>query len=131
MQTLQLVSYYVNYISFFSYLKCTNEKHAGFVMKGLEERVHRALQETTLSNSEIARRCNVARSTVGLWKDGKSIRSDNLSTLCTILGIDDHIESSLRPQQRKIVRVISSLSPEYDDILSSLEKLLSNLDKKK
>ena len=96
-------------------------------MKGLEERMHEALLETALSNSEIARRCNVARSTVGLWKEGHAVRSDNLAKLYQALGIDENIESSLRPQQKNVVRLISTLSPEHDDILVSLEKLLKNL----
>lgn len=99
-------------------------------MKTLEERVYQALLETPLSNSEVARRCGVARSTVGLWKEGHTIRSNNLTKLCQVLGVNEHIELSLRPQQKSIVRVISSLSPEHDDVLHSLEKLLINLNKK-
>jgi len=97
-------------------------------MKTLEERVYEALLETALSNSEVARRCGVARSTVALWKSGHAVRSDNLTKLCLALGIDDSIESVLRPQQKRVVRIVSGLSPEHDDVLASLEKLLSKLE---
>jgi DNA-binding Xre family transcriptional regulator len=99
-------------------------------MNTLEKRIQKALADTALSNSEIARRCNVARSTVGLWKDGHTIRSDNLTRLCQVLGIDDQLELPLRPQQKKVVRLVSSLQEEHDDVLHALEKLLTSLDRK-
>ena len=97
-------------------------------MADLDKRIYKALLETSLSNSEIARRCDVARSTVGLWKAGNVVRSDNLVSLCRALGIDEHIEVNLRPQQKTLVRMISSLPPEHDYVLKALEVLLRNLD---
>ncbi|AUI88915.1 hypothetical protein BS333_21280 (plasmid) [Vibrio azureus] len=99
-------------------------------MDSLEKRVHKALLESTLSNSEIARRCKVARSTIPLWKEGRAIRSDNLAKVCEILGIDDSLELSLRPIQKNLVRTISALPEEHDHILKSLETLLQALDQK-
>ncbi|EHV5557690.1 helix-turn-helix domain-containing protein [Vibrio parahaemolyticus] len=96
----------------------------------LEEEVRKALNESNLSNSEIARRCKVARSTVGLWKNGQAIRSDNLSRLCTVLGINQSFDNDLRPIQTKLVRLISSMTAEDDDVLVVLEKLLIALRKK-
>ncbi|WP_039949135.1 helix-turn-helix domain-containing protein [Vibrio ichthyoenteri] len=96
-------------------------------MSELDKRVHKALLETNLSNSEIARRCDVARSTVGLWKRGNVVRSDNLVNLCRVLGIDENIEGNLRPHQKSIVRTISSLQPKHDHILETLDILLKNL----
>lgn len=95
----------------------------------LEEQVRQALYDSNLSNSEIARRCKVARSTVGLWKNGHAIRSNNLSKLCAILGINRAIEDDLRPAQQRLVRLISSMQSDDDDVLAVLEKLLLALRK--
>ncbi len=72
-------------------------------MENLEEGGHKALSETVLSNSEIARRCGVVRSTVALWKNGHTVRSNNLAKLCLVLDI-------------------------HDDVLAALEKLLGKLE---
>ena len=95
----------------------------------LEEQIRKALIESNLSNSEIARRCGVARSTVGLWKSGQTIRSDNLSKLCVVLGVNQSIEGDLRPIQTRLVRLVSSMTSEDDDVLLVLEKLLTSLRK--
>ncbi|HHY0551845.1 TPA: helix-turn-helix domain-containing protein [Vibrio parahaemolyticus] len=90
----------------------------------IEDQVRKALNESRLSNSEIARRCNVARSTVGLWKQGKAIRSKNLSELCVVLGIDLSNNQHLRPTQQRVIQLISALDQEHDDVLLALEKML-------
>ena len=100
-------------------------------METIEKRLIKALNDCPLSNSEIARRCNVARSTVGKWKLNGKIQTDNLSKLCSVIGLSEKEilngkKNQLRDIQLRVICLIRAVPPEQDNLLMAIEKLLSD-----
>ncbi|MEZ8088353.1 helix-turn-helix transcriptional regulator [Vibrio sp. 10N.261.55.E12] len=88
-----------------------------------------------LSNSELARRCDVDRATVGRWLKSGNISRNNLLKLCKVLGISqatffEVIElpketSTFYKKKKVVITKIESLPQKDAALLSAIDKLLS------
>lgn len=98
----------------------------------IQQRLRNVISASGLSNSEIARRCNVSRGSVGKWLKSGNISKESLLLLCETLNIElsDILNTSdslldLAPLQLKVIQLTKELPKEHyyklEDIVRILE----------
>ncbi len=102
-------------------------------MTPVEAAIIQAIENSGLSNYEIANRLNVSRSLVGRWRKTGKISVEKLGELCVLVNVDanrllciTYIEEQNLPSlKREVIQLIRQLPKEEDYLLKATKKLLS------
>ncbi|GIU42782.1 hypothetical protein TUM4438_10140 [Shewanella sairae] len=97
-------------------------------MTPTEKRISDAIKACGLSNTELAKRVNVERTSIGKWIQTGRLSVENLANLCSVLNIDPKY---FMYEDENTALYSNVFKNELEDIISTQLLLLEKLEKLK